>query len=287
MSQLISVLFHGTAYGMVLYVISVGLSITMGLMRFANLAHGVFAMAGGYILTDLTTRHGVPFPLALLAAFVGVALVSLAFERWLYSRFYGDSELSQVLLSMGLIFIAMAVARMIFGSLPQRSVLPPYLAGQWTFLGREWLSYRVFIIVFSGCIIAALWFGIEKTRWGAVIRAAVDNRRMAQSIGIKTSRVFSLTFMLGSGLAGLGGALGVDLFAVQPSYPFDFLVIFLMVVSLGGLGSLRGAFFAALILGVGDTASKYWVPEVGSFFLYALVIALLALRPKGIFDGRV
>ncbi|KFX63938.1 ABC transporter permease [Burkholderia sp. K24] len=286
MSQVVSVLFHGTAYGMVLYIISVGLSITMGLMRFVNLAHGIFAMAGGYILTTLMGRLDVLFPVAVVAAFLGVAFVSLMLERLLYSRFYGDNELAQVLFSIGLIFIAVALARMAFGSQAQRIVLPAYLQGQWRAFNRDWMVYRLFTIAFSSLLIVALWFGIERTRWGALVRASVDNTRMAQSIGINTSRVFSLTFMLGSGLAGLGGAVGVDFLSVLPTYPLDFLVTFLMVVAVGGPGSLRGTFFAALILGLGETASKYWFPEVGSFFLYFFVIALLNMKPHGLYGAR-
>jgi len=286
MLEVINVVFHGAAFGMVLYVITVGLSITMGLMRFANLAHGMFAMVGGYALIVSMGRYGVPYPAALGLAFVASCLMGYVLERLLYSRFYGDSELAQVLISIGLIFVAIALVRMVFGPQSQRVDLPSYLQGQWHIFGLDWIAYRVFIIVVGALLILALWFGIERTRWGAKVRAAVDNRAMAQSIGIDTSRIFSLTFMLGSGLAGLGGALGVELLAVQPGYPFEFLVIFLMVVALGGIGSLRGTFFAALLIGLADTACKYWIPELGSFLLYGLVIVFLGLRPGGLFGAQ-
>ncbi len=239
-SQLVSVAFHGTAYGMVLYVISVGLSVTMGLMGFTNLAHGVFAMAGGYILTSFLSRLHMPFPLALVSAFVLVAAASVLFERFLYSRLYGAPELEQVLFTIGLIFMAVAVARLVFGTLQQPVLKPEYLSGQFDLFGRDFPAYRVFLIVVSGGMIAALWFGLERTLWGAMVRAAVDNRAMAQSIGINTKRLFTITFAVGSGLAGLGGALGADIVAIQPTYPFENLVYFLIVVSVGGLGSLRG-----------------------------------------------
>ncbi len=286
LSEIVSVLFHGAAYGTILYVISVGLSVTMGLMGFANLAHGVFAMAGGYTLTTLMGWYGVPFPLALLAAFVGTAVIGLILERLLYSRLYDAGELVQVLLCIGLIFIAVALARIGFGAQAQRVALPGYLQGQVSILGRDFIAYRVFIIIFSALLITALWIVIERTRWGAIVRAAVDNGRMAQSIGINTAMVFTLTFMLGSGLAGLGGALGVDLLSVQPTYPFEYLIYFLIVVALGGLGTVRGPFFAALLIGIGDTACKYWVPEFGSFFVFLAVTVILGLRPKGLFGTR-
>ncbi len=287
LSSLVSVAFHGVAYGMILYVISVGLSVTMGLMGFTNLAHGVFAMAGGYLLVTALTRFQLPFPLALALSFALVAAASVVLERLLYSRLYGASELEQVLFTIGLIFMSVAVARLLYGTLQQPVLLPDYLKGQFPLLGRDFPAYRVFLIVFSAAMIAALWFGVERTLWGAMVRASVDNRAMAQSIGIDTRRLFTITFAVGSGLAGLGGALGADIIAIQPTYPFEQLVYFLIVVSVGGLGSLRGPFVAALLIGLTDTACKYWLPEFGAFFIYAATIGLLLWRPMGLFGSRV
>jgi branched-chain amino acid transport system permease protein len=286
LSSLVSVAFHGLAFGMILYVISVGLSVTMGLMGFTNLAHGVFAMAGGYILIVALARFNIPFPIALILSFLLVAAASVILEKFLYSRLYGATELEQVLFTIGLIFMSVAVARLIFGTLQQPVLLPDYLKGQLSIFGRDFPIYRVFLMAFSGLIIAALWFGIERTLWGAMVRAAVDNRAMAQAIGINTKRLFSMTFAIGSGLAGLGGALGADIIAVQPTYPFEQLVYFLIVVSVGGLGSLRGPFVAALLIGITDTACKYWLPEFGAFFIYAATIVLLLWRPNGLFGKR-
>lgn len=286
LSSLVSVAFHGLAFGMILYVISVGLSVTMGLMGFTNLAHGVFAMAGGYILIVSLAKFNIPFPIALILSFVLVAAASVILEKFLYSRLYGATELEQVLFTIGLIFMSVAVARLIFGTLQQPVLLPDYLKGQMAIFGRDFPVYRVFLMGFSALIIAALWFGIERTIWGAMVRASVDNRAMAQSVGINTKRLFSMTFAIGSGLAGLGGALGADIIAVQPTYPFEQLVYFLIVVSVGGLGSLRGPFVAALLIGITDTACKYWLPEFGAFFIYAATIVLLLWRPNGLFGKR-
>ncbi len=285
LSSLVSVAFHGVAYGMILYVISVGLSVTMGLMGFTNLAHGVFAMAGGYILVS-SLANAVPFPIALAMSFLIVAAASVVLERLLYSRLYGAAELEQVLFTIGLIFMSVAVARLIFGTLQQPVILPDYLKGQFSLLGRDFPAYRVFLILFSSAMIAGLWFGVERTIWGAMVRAAVDNRPMAQSVGINTKRLFSITFAVGSGLAGLGGALGAEIVAIQPTYPFEQLVYFLIVVSVGGLGSLRGPFVAALLIGITDTACKYWVPQFGAFFIYVATIGLLLWRPAGLFGKR-
>jgi len=272
---------------MILYVISVGLSVTMGLMGFVNLAHGVFAMAGGFVLSTVMARFGVPFPLALVIAFVGVALASVVLERTLYSRLYAEGELAQVLFCIGLIFASMAVARLLYGDRAVPVFLPDYLRGQLHLLGRDFPTYRVFLICFSAALIFLLWFGVERTRWGAMVRAAVDNRAMAQSVGINTRLLFMATFALGSGLAGLGGALGADILPVHWGYPFEHLVYFLIVVAVGGLGSLRGPFIAALLLGIADTACKYWVPELGAFLIYAATIGVLLWRPMGLFGTRV
>jgi len=285
LSQIVSVAFHGVAYGMILYVISVGLSVTMGLMGFANLAHGVFAMAGGYVMLSMMNTYKVPFPLALVIAFVAVALASMVLERLLYARLYQAGELAQVLFTIGLILMSIAVARVIYGTLQQPVNLPDYMRGQIPLLGRDFPAYRVIVIAFSFVLVMLLWFGVERTRWGAMLRAAVDNRAMAQSIGINTARLFTLTFALGSGLAAIGGGIGAELLSIQPTYPFEHLVFFLIVVAIGGLGTLRGPFFAALLIGVTDTACKYWLPQFGAFFIYAATIAALLWRPHGLF-GR-
>jgi len=271
---------------MILYVIAVGLSVTMGLMGFVNLAHGVFAMAGGFILSWSMARFGVPFPLALVLAFVLVSLVSIVLERTLYSRLYSAGELSQVLFTIGLIFVSIAAARLVYGTGTAPVFLPKYLTGQLHLLGRDFPTYRVFLIVFSSALIFLLWFGVERTRWGAMVRAAVDNRAMAQSVGINTRLLFMLTFALGSGLAGLGGALGADILPVHWGYPLEHLVYFLIVVAVGGLGSLRGPFVAALLIGIADTACKYWIPEFGAFLVYAATIGILLWRPMGLFGTR-
>ena len=286
LSSLVSVAFHGLAYGMILYVISVGLSVTMGLMGFTNLAHGVFAMTGGYVLVVSLSKFDIPFPLALVMCFALVALVSVVLERTLYARLYGEAELEQVLFTIGLIYMSVAVARLIFGTLQQPVILPDYLKGQFPLIGRDFPAYRVFLIVFTAGIIAALWFGVERTIWGAKVRASVDNRAMAQSIGINTKSLFTMTFAVGSGLAGLGGGLGAEIVAIQPTYPFEQLVFFLIVVSVGGLGSLRGPFVAALLIGVTDTACKYWLPQFGAFFIYIATIGLLLWRPQGLMGKR-
>jgi len=281
----VSILFHGTALAMVLYLISVGLSVTMGLMGFVNLAHGVFAMLGGYIVAGLMSRLGVPFVIALAAASVATALASVVVERLLYRRLYGADDLDQVLLTMGLIFMSVAGATYFWGPLTQPMHPPRWLSGEVDLGFRSFPAFRSFLILCGAALVTLLWLGLERSRVGVQIRAAVDNLRMAQSVGINTSHLFTLTFALGSGLAGLGGALGADLLAIEPTYALENLVYFLIVVAVGGLGSIRGPFVAALVIGIADTGFKYLLPELGAFFIYALTMVILLWRPRGLF-GR-
>ncbi|MDH7794317.1 MULTISPECIES: branched-chain amino acid ABC transporter permease [unclassified Beijerinckia] len=284
-SSIVSVGFHGLALAMVLYLISVGLSVTMGLMGFINLAHGAFAMLGGYLMTWLMSRYNVPFALALVCAVIGVVLISIILERLLYRRFYGGEELDQVLLTMGLIFISIASVTYIWGPVTQPMQPPAALSGQIDLGFRTFPTYRSFLIVCGAVLVTLLWLALERTRFGAQVRAAVDNLRMAQTIGINTSRLFASTFALGSGLAALGGGLGAEILPITTFYALDNLVYFLIVVAVGGLGSIRGPFVAALLVGMSDTAFKYIAPEFGAFFIYALTMAILLWFPRGLF-GR-
>ena len=279
----VSILFHGLAFAMVLYLVSVGLSVTMGLMGFVNLAHGVFAALGGYITTWMMAQMGVPFVPAVVAGVVAAMAASVPLERVLYRRLYGADELDQVLLTVGLVFMSVAAGKFIWGPLAQPFHPPAALSGQIQLGFREFPTYRSFLIASGAVLVTILWLGLERTQFGAQIRAAVDNRRMAQSVGINTSRLFTVAFALGSGLAALGGALGAEILAIEPAYALEHLIYFLIVVSVGGLGSIKGPFFAALLLGVADTGFKYLLPEFGAFFIYALTLVILLWRPRGLF----
>jgi branched-chain amino acid transport system permease protein len=283
---LITILFFGIAYGMILYLISVGLSVTMGLMGFVNLAHGVFAMLGGYATVTLMNKFGVPFLPALAIGCVLVAAVGFVLERIFYQRFYGRSELDQVLFSFGLILVSVALVRIAWGPLAQPMQLPPYLKGQVEIFGLALPAYRLALVGFGAAVIAGLWFAFDRTLFGARVRAAVDNRAMAQAIGINTSRLFAAAFGLGTGLAALGGGLGADVLAIAPAYPLQYIVYFLIVVAVGGLGSIKGPFFAALIIGISDTACRYFLPEAGSIFIFVFVFVVLIWRPNGIMARR-
>ncbi|MBB5392320.1 MULTISPECIES: branched-chain amino acid ABC transporter permease [unclassified Herbaspirillum] len=284
--NLFGVLFDGIAYGSLLFLISVGLSVTMGMMNFINLAHGAFAMLGGYVCVTLLNRMGVPFLASLPLAFLAAAAVGLVLERSLYRRLYKSSHLDQVLFSIGLTFMAVAGATWIWGPTQQPVVLPDWLRGQISLLGLDVGAYRVFLICIVVLVTAALGLLIERTRFGAQIRASVDNQVAAAGLGINVSRVFSLTFALGSGLAGLGGGLGIDVLGLDPSFPVKYMVYFLLVVAVGGAGTIKGPLLAAIILGVFDVAGKYYVPQIGAFVIYGLMVVLLILFPAGLIRRR-
>lgn len=286
LSSLIGVLFDGVAYGSLLFLISVGLSVTMGLMNFINLAHGAFAMLGGYVCVTLLNRMGMPFLATLPVAFLAGGAAGLVLERLLYRRLYKAPHLDQVLFSIGLTFMSVAAATYVWGPGQQPVQLPDWLRGQVSVLGLDLGAYRLFLIGVVAAITLALGYLIERTRFGAQIRASVDNRQAAAGLGINVGRVFSLTFALGSALAGLGGALGIDVLGLDPGFPVKYMVYFLLVVAVGGAGTIRGPLFAALTLGIFDVAGKYYVPEVGAFVIYALMVVLLLLFPSGLLGRR-
>jgi len=287
MSTLAFVLLYGVSYGLLLCIISVGLVVTMGLMRVVNLAHGAFAAIGGYLAMGLLTPLGVPFGLAIVLAVVAVAAFSVVIERLLYVHLYGASELHQVLLTVGINFIVVAGLTLAFGPnvLPIR--LPPSLAASVDLGFRSFETYRLLVLGVGVVVIGALWLAFERTALGARLRAAVDNRSMTQAIGIDVPRLFSIAFALGSGLAALGGALGAPLLPLEPLYPFKYLVLVLVIVALSGFGNIRATLLVAVFVGIVDTASRYFLPDSGSFTLYVLLIILIVWRPDGLLARRV
>jgi len=278
-----SMLLGGLAAGMVLFIVSVGLSVTMGLMGFVNLAHGAFAMLGGYVIALVMRHWGVGFVPALIIGFVVIAAVSMVFERLLYARLYGAAELDQVLFTIGLVFMSVAAVDYVMGSQQQYIQLPAMLHGQVNLFGLNVGKYRLLIIAICGLLTIALQFILTHTRFGSRLRAAVDDPRVANGLGIHVNGVFAVTFAVGSGLAGLGGALGAEILGLDPTFPLKFMIYFLIVVTVGGTSSITGPFLASLLLGIGDVAGKYFVPKFGAFIIYTIMIVVLIWRPQGLF----
>ena len=287
---MLTILFDGIAYGMLLFILAVGLAVTMGLMNFINLAHGAFAMLGGYITVLLMQKVGVPFLVCLPLAFLGAALLGGVLERTLYRPLYKKPHLDQVLFSIGLTFMAVATADYFIGSSQQIIQLPAWLKGRTeieVFGGGAWTlgmgHYRLFIIAVCAALTIALQYVLAKTRFGSRLRASVDDQRVAAGLGINVNRVFFSTFAVGSGLAGLGGALGAEVLGLDPSFPLKFMIYFLIVVAVGGTSSITGPLLAALLLGIADVAGKYYIPKLGAFIVYSLMIVILIWRPQGLF----
>jgi branched-chain amino acid transport system permease protein len=284
--DIVSILLGGIAAGMVLFIVSVGLSVTMGLMGFVNLAHGAFAMLGGYIIVLSMRYADIGFAPALALGFVATAAVSVVFERLFYARLYRAGELDQVLFTIGLVFVFISSITLLVGPETQPFILPPALRGQFNLGFMQYRTYSIFLIAVGIVIMLGLWLGFERTRLGAQIRATVDNRRMAESLGINVDRLFTITFAFGSGMAALGGGLGAEFLGLDPQYALKYLVYFLIVVAVGGLGQVTGVFYAAIMIGVLDFALKLYVPKGGTMFIFALTILLLLWRPQGLFGKK-
>ena len=286
MPSVFGVLFDGFAYGMLLFLMSVGLSVTLGMMNFVNLAHCSFAMLGGYVAITLMNAFGWPFLATLPVAFIAAAAASVVLERVFFRRFYNSSDLDQCLLTIGIVFVSIATAAYIYGTDQQPMQLPPYLRGSIAFMGLDLPVYRLFLIATALLITVVLVVTVETTRFGAQVRAAVNNQRMARGLGINVDGLFAATFALGSGLAGLGGALAIAMLGLDPQFALTYLIYVLIVVSVGGLGSISGSFAAAMLLGFSDMAGKYYVPSIGAFLIYLVMIVLLMWRPAGLFGRR-
>ena len=286
MSEVAFILLYGASYGLVLCLIALGLVITMGLMRVVNLAHGAFAAVGGYFAISLMQRAGWPYPIAVAAAVFAVMALGVVAEGLLYVRLYKRSDLDQVLVTIGLNFIVIAVVSMTFGPNILPIELPPYLKGNVDLGFREFEVYRIVSAAICLAVIGVLWWVFDRTSVGARLRAAVDNRGMAQAIGLNVPLLFSATFALGCGLAALGGILAAPVLPIEPMWPFKYLVLVLVVVALAGHGQVRASVAVALIVGIVETAGRYMFPQFGSFFIYLLLITLMVLRPHGLLVPR-
>lgn len=284
---MLTILFDGIAYGMLLFILACGLAVTLGLMNFVNLAHGAFAMAGGYLTVVLMNRYGVPFLLCLPAAFLATAAAGAFLERTLYRHLYDKPHLDQVLFSIGLVFMAIAAIDYMMGAQQQIIQLPSYLQGRTEIFGAQVGTYRVFIIAICAVLTVVLQLALTRTRFGSRLRAAVDDGRVARGLGIPVGIVFATTFAVGSGLAGLGGALGAEILGLDPTFPLKFMIYFLIVVTVGGTTSITGPFIASLILGIADVAGKYYFPDIGAFIIYAVTVAILIARPNGLVSREV
>ncbi|MES2976312.1 MAG: branched-chain amino acid ABC transporter permease [Pseudomonadota bacterium] len=284
---ILTTLFNGLAYGFLLFIMAVGLSVTMGMMRFVNLAHVSLCMLGGYVMVTAMSKLGMPFLATLPLAFVATALFSIALERLVLRFFYDTDDLTQVLLTIGLVFMSVSSVAYFWGPTFQPVNMPASLTGQVDVAGMMLERYRLFLVAVGIVLTLVILFGVERTRFGAMVRACVDNRRAASGSGLNTQMVFALTFAIGGGLAGLGGALSASLLGLDPNFPFRYLVYMLIVVSVGGMGTIVGTLISALALGVADVATKYYLPAAGGSIIYIVTVAVMLWRPQGLLGRKV
>jgi len=282
-----NIALDSVAYAMILFMITIGLSMTMGLLRIVNLAHGAFAMMGGFLAASLPSWLGTSTWVSIVVAVAAVALLALPVERWLLRRFYGRGELDQMLVTIGFMFICVALANTVFGSGIVSVPLPSALQGSVEIGPRLLQKHRIFVMLLGLAVLGILWFAVERSSFGIKVRAAVDNAAIAQAIGIDTARVYAIAFCIGAALAALGGIVGAELLPMEASYASKYLVLFLAVVAVGGQGTLFGSFVAALLLGGVETTVKYLLPQVSSIAFFLTMFLVLLVRPQGLFGRRV
>jgi branched-chain amino acid transport system permease protein len=284
---ILTTLFNGVAYGVLLFIMAVGLSVTMGMMRFVNLAHVSLCMLGGYVAVTAMERFGIPFLASLALAFLVTAAFSIVLERLVLRFFYRADDLTQVLLTIGLVFMSIASAAYFWGPAFRPVSIPPWLKGDLPVLGLALERYRLFLVGVGILLTLVIFFALERTRFGAMVRACVDNPRAASGCGLNTHAIFALTFAIGGGLAGLGGALSANLLGLDPNFPLRYLVYVLIVVSVGGMGTILGTLIASIAIGVADVAGKYYLPDAGSSMIYVVTVAVMLWRPQGLLGRKV
>ncbi len=283
MQTILSIGIDAFAYGMALFIICIGLSLTMGLMRVVNLAHGAFAMIAGYIASYVARDLGWGYGFAVILAVIGTIILSIPLERFLFRRIYGSSELTQVLMTIGITFCVIGITNYFFGPTLKTIPLPSGLAQPVDVGFRTIAAHRLFVMACGLVVAAGLWYVIERTAFGIKLRATVDNAAMADALGVKTQVVYAVSFALAIGLAAFGGVVGAEFLPIEPYYALRYMVTFLVVVSVGGAGSILGAVIACLVLGAVDTTGRYLMPDFGNFFFYAAVIAIVCVFPRGFF----
>ncbi len=286
MQTVLSIGVDALAYGMALFVISIGLSVTMGLMRVVNLAHGAFAMIGGYFASYAVRDLGLGYAAGILVAVVGTVVIAIPIERLLYRRIYGAPQLTQVLMTIGITFCVIGITNFAFGPTLKTVPLPPLLQGSVDLGFRSIAAHRIFVIICGFTVAAGLWFLVERTNFGVKVRATVDNAAMTAALGVRTEVVYAVSFAVAIALAAFGGVIGAELLPLEPYYALRYMVTFLVVVSVGGAGSIPGALIACLLLGTIDTTGRYLAPEYGEFFFYLAVILIVTLFPRGL-AGRM
>lgn len=277
---------NGMAYSLLLFLLAMGLSLIFGMMDVMNLAHGSFFMLGAYVGLVLFGWTG-QFWFALVLVPLAIGILGMALELTLLRPLYRRGHLDQVLLTFGLAFVLMDLAKWMWGADVRSLPAPPVLAQSAVIFGKPFPEYRLFVIGFGLLLALALWLFLERTRLGAVIRAGVADKEMVSALGINITLVFTLVFGLGIGLAGLSGIVAGPVLGLYPGMDFQTLIITLIVVVVGGLGTLKGSFWGAILIGQAETFGKVLVPEFALLIVFAIMAIVLLVRPSGLFGKEV
>ncbi|WP_079527705.1 branched-chain amino acid ABC transporter permease [Halobacillus hunanensis] len=287
MEIIIAQLINGVSYGMLLFVITCGLALVFGILGVLNLAHGSLYMIGSYVAYSLTTTFTQSFWTALIVAPLAVAVIALVIERTLLRVTYQLGHLSQVLLTFGLAYVFHDLTKWIWGSNVLSIRVPDLLSGSVTIVGQTFPLYRLVVIGVGIIIAAGLWWIQNKTRWGAIIRAGLSDREMIGALGVNINLVFTTIFVLGGILAGFGGVVASPILGLYPDMEFQTLILALIVLVIGGLGSIAGTFTASVLVGVLETFGRYLFPELSMFLIFGLMAMILVWRPSGLLGKQV
>ncbi|HZH61706.1 MAG TPA: branched-chain amino acid ABC transporter permease [Metabacillus sp.] len=280
-------LVNGVSYGLLLFIITCGLSLVFGILGVLNLAHGSMYMFGAYIAYSLTATYTQSFWIALLISPICVALLALVVELILLRPTYQLGHLSQVLLTFGLAYVFHDIASYIWGSNVLTIQVPSVFSGSISVFGQVFPAYRIVVIVIGIIVAALLWFIQAKTRWGAIIRAGLNDKEMVSALGVNIKLVFTIVFIVGGLLAGFGGVIAGPILGIYPSMEFQTLILALVVLVIGGLGSIAGTLVAGLLVGVFETFSRFLFPELSMFLIFGLMVIVLVVKPNGLFGKRV
>ncbi len=284
---IIAQFINGLSYGMLLFVITCGLALVFGILGVLNLAHGSLYMIGAYVAYSITVSFGFSFWVALIIAPLTVAVLALIIERTLLHTTYKLGHLSQVLLTFGLAYILHDLAKLVWGANVLSISVPSLFSGSVSILGQTFPLYRLIVIGVGLVLAIGLWWIQNKTRWGAIIRAGLSDSEMIGALGVNIRFVFTVVFVLGGFLAGFGGVIAAPILGLYPDMEFQTLILALVVLVIGGLGSITGTFTAAIIVGVLETFGRYLVPEISMFIIFALMAVILIWRPHGLLGKQV
>ena len=286
MEQFIINLLNGLSYGMVLFMIASGMSVVMGAMNIINLAHGVLYMIGGYVGWTIAVKFGAPFVLGLLAGGLAAGFTGLMLERGFLRHLYKQPN-EQVLLTFGFVYILTNLSLWVWGGWPRMPYTAKFLSGSFEILGRAYPKARMATIIIGLVMAIVLWWLQDKTRVGSMVRAGMDNKEMAMGLGINMERVFALVFFVASFIAGLAGVLGAQLLGVYNALGLEILLLALIVVIVGGVGSVQGALLGGILIGVIDAFGRALFPKLAMFTMYFTMIIILLVRPSGLLGRRV